>query len=360
MSEKEALPGPVRALHPRYYTDPAIFQQERERIFFRTWQYVCHAQEVASPGDYRVFEVADQSLFVVRGADEKLRAFYNVCQHRAHELLTGAGNRKLISCPYHAWIYTLDGRLKRARGADEVAGFDASRICLTELRLETFCGFVFVNLDPEAASMKSWYANAEEDLRRYVPEIDSYKPIWDHSVVEACNWKVAVENYNECYHCRIVHPAFTTGVISNESLNIWPQDYTLRHSAEAVAAKSGSYAFDNSAYRVIFLWPSMSIQVYPGRVVNTYWWRPTAIDETKVHRGWLSPGGDADKTTMEIAEIDRETTFAEDLPLLKSVQRGLHSRGYEGGPLVLNPKGGVDNEVSVQAIQGWVREALEA
>ena len=108
MSQTEAASGPVRALHPRYYTDPEVFQRERERIFFRTWQFVCHAQEVAKAGDYLVFEVADQSLFVLRGADGVLRAFYNVCQHRAHELLSGSGNRKLISCPYHAWIYSLD------------------------------------------------------------------------------------------------------------------------------------------------------------------------------------------------------------------------------------------------------------
>ncbi|HMB74921.1 MAG TPA: RHO alpha subunit C-terminal catalytic domain-containing protein, partial [Kiloniellaceae bacterium] len=224
---------------------------------------------------------------------------------------------------------------------------------------EVFCGFVFVNLDPDAAGMTAWYADAEADLRRYVPEIDSYRPIWTHDSLEACNWKVAVENYNECYHCRFVHPAFTKGVIAAESVDITPKDYTLRHEASAVASEKGSYAFSDNAYHVIFLWPAMSIQVYPGRVLNTYWWRPTAIDATRVYRGWLSPGGDEDRTTMEIAEIDKKTTFVEDLPVVESVQRGLNSRGYAGGPLVLNPKGGVDNERSIQAIHGWVREALE-
>lgn len=359
MSFVAASEGPVRALHPRYYRDPAIFAQERERIFFRTWQYVCHSQEVAERGDYLVFGVADQSLFVIRDGAGALRAFYNVCQHRAHELLSGRGNRKLITCPYHAWIYNLDGRLKRAQGTDRVPGFDREKICLSEVRLEVFCGFVFVNLDPEAAPMSAWYADAEADLRRYVPEIDSYRPIWVHDCLEACNWKVAVENYNECYHCRFVHPAFTKGVIAAESVNIAPKDHTLRHEATAVAAGKGSYAFSDDAYHVIYLWPTMSIQVYPGRVVNTYWWRAEAIDETRVYRGWFSPGGAADKVTMEIAEIDKKTTFAEDLPVVESVQRGLMSRGYEGGPLVLNPAGGVDNEVSVQAIHAWVRTALE-
>lgn len=350
--------GPVRALHPRYYRDPEIFARERERIFYRTWQYACHEQEVAKTGDYRVFEVAGQSLFVIRAGDGTLRAFYNVCQHRAHELLQGCGNKKLISCPYHAWVYSLDGRLKRAQGSENVPGFDRDKICLSEVRLESFCGFVFVNLDAEAASMKSWYADAEADLRRFVPEIDSYRPIWTHDSPEACNWKVAVENYNECYHCRFVHPSFTKGVIAAESVDITPRDYTLRHKASAVASEKASYAFGDDAYHVIFLWPSMSIQIYPGQVVNTYWWCPTAINETHVFRGWLSPGGEADQVTMEIAEIDKKTTFVEDLPLVEAVQRGLMSRGYQGGPLVLNPKGGVDNELSIQALHGWVREAL--
>ena len=105
---------PVLALESRYYTDPAIFAQEKERIFFRTWQFACHASQVARPGDYVTFKIADQNLFVIRDTVGELQCFYNVCQHRAHELLSGAGNRKAIVCPYHAWTYQTNGRLRGA------------------------------------------------------------------------------------------------------------------------------------------------------------------------------------------------------------------------------------------------------
>ena len=128
--------------------------------------------------------------------------------------------------------------------------------------------------------------------------------------------------------------------------------------ADAVPSDNASYSFSDTEYHVIFLWPIMAIQVYPGRVVNTYWWRANDVTDTRVFRGWLSEGGERDPATLEIAEIDRDTTFAEDLPLLRSVQRGLSSRGYKPGPLVLDPNGGVDNELSIYTLHRRVREAL--
>ncbi|MDH3691779.1 MAG: Rieske 2Fe-2S domain-containing protein [Gammaproteobacteria bacterium] len=283
-TQTENTTEPIRALDPRFYTDPEVFTQEKERIFFRTWQYACHEGEIENPGDFVVFDIADQSLFVMRDANSVLRCFYNVCQHRAHELLQGKGNRKLIICPYHAWTYHLNGRLKAARNTTAVRDFDASKICLSEIKVEVFCGFVFVNLDSDAAPMNDWYPNAAQDLASYVPDIDRYRLLWAHNADEHCNWKVAVENYNECYHCRVVHPSFTKGVIAPQSVDIVPQGYTLRHSAQGVVSDKASYSFDDTTYRVIYLWPTMSIQIYPGRVVNTYWWRPKSLTDPSVSR----------------------------------------------------------------------------
>ncbi|MDX1513003.1 MAG: aromatic ring-hydroxylating dioxygenase subunit alpha [Gammaproteobacteria bacterium] len=362
MAGSEGIEGtnaPVRGLEPRFYTDPSVYAEERERIFFRTWQYACHQSEVEHAGDFVVFEIAEQSLFVIRGTDGELRAFYNVCQHRAHELLQGEGNRQFIACPYHAWTYETNGRLKRARGADRLPGFDSTEICLTPVRLESFCGFLFVNLDQTARPMEEWYASAADDLRSHVPDIENHRPIYIHHVDEACNWKIAVENYNECYHCKVVHPAFTKGVIDPESIEIRPRAHTIRHSARAVSSGTRAYDIgDSDAYRVIYLWPSIAIQVYPGRVVNTYWWRARGVVSTRTYRGWLTPGGVRDENTLKIADLDRETTFAEDLPVLHSVQRGMSSRGYRPGPLVINPEGGPNDETSVHAIHRWVLEAL--
>ena len=148
--------GPVHALEARDYTDPTVYDEEKRQIFTRTWQFACHASELASPGDYVAFEIFELPMFVVRDGDHSIRAFHNVCMHRAHLLVEGSGNAKALVCPYHSWTYELDGRLRRAPNQDKVPGFDPSAICLTAARIENFCGFVFVNLDPDAAPMAAW------------------------------------------------------------------------------------------------------------------------------------------------------------------------------------------------------------
>ena len=356
--------GLIRALEARYYTDPAIFAREAERVFFRTWQFAGHVSQLAKPGDYFALRLIDQGLFLMRGSDGEIRAFYNVCQHRAHELVQGAGSLRSIVCPYHAWSYEIDGRLKRARNSDKVEGFDKSAICLGRVRVENFCGFLFVNLDDEAPSMAAAFPEVEAGLRDYLPQLDRLQPVEWIAVDEQCNWKVTVENYSECYHCGVAHPSFTKGVIDPKSYDIRAQGQCLRHTTTAVDATAMSYEIDagESAhagdYSSWFLWPAFSFQVYPGGLLNTYHWRPLAVDRTEVVRGWYAPDGERDETVLKMAEQDRDTTLAEDVRLVESVQRGLTSRGYRAGPLILDPKYGVDSEHSVRALKDWLLEAL--
>ena len=149
--------APVHSLEARYYTDPAIFGKERTGLLSRTWQFAGHESLVRNAGDYFAVEIAGESLFCVRGRDGNLRSFYNVCQHRAHRLLQDAGRVRAVVCPYHAWSYELDGAFRSGPNVASVPGFDASAIRLTPVRTETFHGFVFVNLDDDAAPMDAWY-----------------------------------------------------------------------------------------------------------------------------------------------------------------------------------------------------------
>src|SRR5262245_47516101 len=119
-----------------YYTDPGVFEREKECIFFRSWNFACHQSQVREPGRYVACAIADQNIAVLRGHDGQLRAFYNVCSHRAHELLTGCGKAKLITCPYHAWTYQLDGRLRTAAGQKKVDDFEAQDFALKPVRVE--------------------------------------------------------------------------------------------------------------------------------------------------------------------------------------------------------------------------------
>ncbi|HLB06710.1 MAG TPA: Rieske (2Fe-2S) protein, partial [Alphaproteobacteria bacterium] len=126
-------PARSYTLPAEWYTEPAVFEAEKESIFYRTWQFAGHAGQLANPGDYVTSPLLDQNVFIVRGTDGILRAFHNVCRHRAHQLLQGSGNVRVITCPYHAWSYELDGRLRAARGHETVAGFDRSEFCLSPI-----------------------------------------------------------------------------------------------------------------------------------------------------------------------------------------------------------------------------------
>ena len=208
----------VTSLEARYYTDPEIFRIEQEGLFASAWQFAFHSSELASPGDYYCFDIADDSLFAVHGRDDEIRIFHNVCQHRAHRLLEGRGHlRSSIVCPYHAWTYELTGALRSGPGLASVPGIDRSSISLSEVRSENFCGFIFVNIDGSAPSMDDMFPQVRTELEEFLPAWKRLKPLEWIEVSERCNWKVSVENYSECYHCQLNHPTFSTGVVKPDT-----------------------------------------------------------------------------------------------------------------------------------------------
>ncbi|MBZ0123434.1 MAG: aromatic ring-hydroxylating dioxygenase subunit alpha [Roseovarius sp.] len=359
-------PRPVHSLEARYYTDPAIFERERSGLLARCWHYAGHESQVREAGDYFAFDLAGESLFCIRGRDGELRTFYNVCQHRAHQLVEGSGTTRVVVCPYHAWTYELTGELRAGPNIRAVPGFDRSAVCLTPVRTEVFHGFIFVNLDDDAAPMDDWYPGVRGELAEYVPDIAELEPLEWVEIPERCNWKVSVENYSECYHCSLNHPTFATGVIRPETYDIQPLDrgYVLRHTTECQDLSKMTYPIDTSAphggeYRSFFLWPMFSFQVYPGNVLNTYHWRAHDVDSCTIWRGWYTPGGIDSDVIRRLAVQDRATTVEEDIKLVESVARGLKSRGYRPGPLVLDPACGLNSEHSIRTLQQWMREAVD-
>lgn len=359
------MPTLQRSLEARYYTDPAVFTAEQKGLFARTWQFAGHASQLEYPGDYFTFSIAGENLFCVMGKDLQIRAYYNVCQHRAHELVNGTGNAKLLVCPYHAWTYELTGELRSGPNVNSVPGFNRSEICLTSVQLENFNGFLFANLDSQAKPMDEWFPNARKDLAKWVPDIERLKPIEWVEVPENCNWKISIENYSECYHCSLNHPTFATGVVKPETYDIQPEGYILRHRTECQNLDSMTYPINLEAneyagkYSSWFLWPMFSFQVYPGNILNTYHWRAIDAEHVNVWRGWYSIDGEESDVIKRLALQDIETTVKEDIGLVESVQRGLNSRGYNPGPLVLDPNSGVNSEHSIRALQQWMREAVD-
>ena len=358
--------NPVHSLAAKYYTDPDIFKNEKTGLLCKTWQFAGHASRLEKTGDYFSFEIAGQSLFSIMNRDGKIRTYYNVCQHRAHELVTGSGNCKVIVCPYHAWSYELNGQMRTGPNVSSVPGFDKSKICLHAVNTEVFCGFIFVNLDASAKPMDEWFPKVRQQLQEFVPNIEALKPLQWVEIPEDCNWKVSVENYSECYHCLLNHPTFAGGVINPNTYDIQPQGHCLRHTTQCQNLDKMTYDIDLAAndyagsYSSWFLWPLFSFQVYPGNILNTYHWRVVDTDKVVVWRGWYSVDGADNDTVRRLAIQDRQTTVEEDIKLVESVQRGLASHGYQPGPLVIDPKSGVNSEHSVGFLQQWMRQAVDS
>lgn len=322
-----------------YYTDPAIYEREKEAIFFRSWNYVCHGAQVAEPGAYLTVQIADQNVVVLRGQDGVLRAFFNVCSHRAHELLSGCGQTRMITCPYHAWTYHTDGRLRSAVGQKRVEGFQADEFALKPVRLEEYAGFVFVNLDPEAASLASEAGTLAEDIAGYAPNVPALKFARRLTYEIKANWKNVVDNFLECYHCSIAHPAFVDLV---DIKNYHTRTYGLYSSHISPPGRS-----DNAAYAITdgpsqnfaawWLWPNVTFNVFPGSAnITVLHIQPTGPETTLEHFDFFF--ADATPTEGEQQAIDYidRVLQPEDIGLVESVQRGLHSRGYNQGRLMVD------------------------
>jgi Rieske 2Fe-2S family protein len=198
-----------------FYFSPAIFDRERERIFFSEWFCAGRSETLPKPGDYRVLEVAGEEVLAVRTQANGLRAFYNLCRHRGCRLVlqpvaqaAPPGNfANTIRCPYHSWTYTLEGALRTAPFLNEDGGFAKDQFSLYAVGIEEFGGFFFLNLSgPQDAahSLAAQLGPIPERIQRYpLAELRTARTIvYD----VAANWKVILENYNECYHCGGVHP----------------------------------------------------------------------------------------------------------------------------------------------------------
>ena len=195
------------ALDPRLYVDPASLDREQEAIFARTWQLGGHASAVAEPGRFMTVRTGRESALVIRGEDGELRAFRNVCRHRAARLREGSGDcGKALRCPYHGWTYRTDGRLIGVPEGRGFPGLDKTQLGLMPASVEIFHGLVFVNLDPGAAPLAPTLDGLGEKLAPY--GIERLEPFGDFQPSsQPANWKIVADNYLEGYHVPIAHPS---------------------------------------------------------------------------------------------------------------------------------------------------------
>lgn len=196
------------AMDQAFYRDPDIYEREIDRIFLNSWLYAGHRSEIPDAGDWFLFEFAEESVIIVNGGDGEIRALLNVCRHRGSRVcIESKGCSRNLRCRYHGWTYDLDGKLISAAHMGE--RFDKSEIGLKAIRAEVLDGMIFVNFAEQPAGFEAIRDGLSEALRPY--QLDNAKVAHRQSYPIRANWKLAVENYCECYHCAPAHPEYSKG-----------------------------------------------------------------------------------------------------------------------------------------------------
>jgi phenylpropionate dioxygenase-like ring-hydroxylating dioxygenase large terminal subunit len=196
--------GRAATLPSNAYTDPSVYAAEVERIFRREWLCVARADQIANAGDYLCVDLLGDRLVVTRDERGEIHVLSRVCRHRGAVLLEGRGNAKTLRCPYHAWVYRLDGQLAGAPHMEGASGFEPKRCALPRLACEVWEGFVFTSFDPGAAPLAPGLAGLSRVLARY--RLGAFVSASEPMVFESVfDWKVLVDNFMEAYHHIAVH-----------------------------------------------------------------------------------------------------------------------------------------------------------
>lgn len=363
-----ALPGGV-------YHDPNIYEQEIGAIFLKSWLCVGHESQIARPGDYFLFELCAESVIIARDNDGRVNALLNVCRHRGSRICDAAtGHESRFVCRYHGWAYGLDGALRSASRMP--AGFERSQFNLRRLQLRVFVGLIFIHFDPSPPPFDPIRDDLAAPLAPY--QLERAKVAHRQTYSIASNWKLAVENYCECYHCQPAHPEYSVGhghaippaehatllepvkaraaaagltdtfYLRNSWLNagVLGTDRAYKRHALLRGHKTGSRdgervapflgtikAYDGGATDLHF-GPMMFGLAYCDHVV-LYRFTPRGLRDTDCEITWLVNGSAVEGKDYDRAELTwlwNLTTLA-DKEIIERNQAGVDSRFYEPGPL---------------------------
>jgi phenylpropionate dioxygenase-like ring-hydroxylating dioxygenase large terminal subunit len=326
-----------------WYRDPAVLEREEDAIFRRTWQYVgVFGEHNVVPG-----WAGRVPVVVTRDEDGAERAFVNVCRHRGSVVVAEPATRKTLQCGYHAWTYGLEGSLRSAPRAEELGG--ATDLGLVEIRLAAWGPFRFVNLDGEAPPLGEVLGEVPDMLAEGGIDVDAlelhHRVDWE----VAANWKIATENFLECYHCAVAHPGFSSMVETA------PGDYRLEpcewHLSQFGRLKDPTGApLPEGQFHL--LWPNTGINVFPGRPnLSIGPILPVAPDRTRRILDYFFAPDEDEGWIAEFLEFD-DQVGREDTKLIESVQRGAGSGALAGGRLL------PESEQLVAAFQARLRDAL--
>jgi choline monooxygenase len=347
----------AETLASRFYTDPAILALEKTRIFQRTWQLVGTLSQpcgenngarrtIADPETYFTADLAGEPVVVVRDKAGVLRAFSNVCRHRAGPIAEGAGCRNVLNCAYHGWTYTLDGRLIGTPEIDGVEFFDRSTMGMVPLRCATWKQFIFVNFSNEGPSLSEYLGNIPELAREFSFEGLELAERRDYTV--NCNWKVYVDNYLEGYHIPVVHPGLMKEIdypryrcetFRYHSQQLGPVK-PLNPGEEAERVYKPGMGLRDALYFWVF--PNLMLNFYPDNV-QTNLIVPLSHDKTLTIFEWYFHDASSAKVRERSAKAIAfsDVVQQEDMHICEAVQRGLQSSTYDRGRYSVKRENGV-------------------
>ena len=356
-------------LPPHFYFSDEIYELEKENIWFKTWQYVGLLEDLRNPGDYITADIIDQKIFVARDKSGELRAYYNVCMHRGHILVEGKGNRTIMTCPFHAWSYDLEGNLKAAGNAENVAGFDHADFGLSEVRVEAFGPMVFVNFSDTGPSLESMAGGLLDSMRNAIPGFDDL--VWARTDTRsiAANWKFQPDGL-ECYHCPVIHPQIMGGDNGylDTSWDSKEDEYWKEHithgNYDLIDGHKDKllYDFGEAVLRDVYiwyLWPNLIFVTHQGPPnIKLLHSQATGPDTSK--RGIISLSPTCPPTPHDLAHMDNYAfgVFPQDKEAMEQQAAGVRSRGYRGGRLMVDAERSWRSEHGTHHFDNLVWEAV--
>jgi len=340
-------PG-ARTMPRERYTSESILDEERERIFARGWNCVGRVSRLHKPGDFFIREVAGESIIIVRDRASKLHAFFNVCRHRGTRLCREESGHfnETIQCSYHAWTYSIDGRLVGAPTMQDVPGFEKGEYPLHEAALAEWEGFLFVNVGENPQPFESVWKPVLERFARYdLPSLAvGHRVLYDVNA----NWKLVFQNYSECLHCPTIHPKLasvlpyqsgandlTEGSFLGGYMEIKPPNESATMTGRACGRVVSGSLPEEDRHRGFYytLMPNMALSLHPD-YVNYYMLTPVAVDRTLVESEWMfHPDTLADPENNIQDGIEFwDLTNRQDWDIVEQSQLGISSRRYAPGP----------------------------
>ncbi len=331
------------------YVDHAVLAWEMDHVFRGGWVCVGRSADLVSPGQVRAVNVGEEGVLLARDSDGNLSAFSNVCRHRGHELAPVGDpiDVRSIRCPYHSWSYRFDGSLRAAPTLTQSPGFDMADYPLIPFQVEDYLGWVWVDMSASTRPVADHFGNLATLAAPY--QTADLVTAATHSYLVEANWKVIVENYNECYHCSTIHPELCevtppesgfdhqpTGMWLGGTMDLKPHAVTMSLDGQSQGVNFSGVSAAGLERQVWYLtvFPNLLLSMHPDYVM-THVLTPVATDRTRVECSWLFPSQAFDLPGFDPSyAVDFwDITNREDWSACEGVMRGMKNRGYRPGPL---------------------------